>query len=267
MQLQTLMCLSCSASVLMAVFGNISEHKRVLSAVPQAPLFWRDPHGHQRQPVGYDFCLSAWDRSGGSGEAHRPHCTQWPSPLAGHPLINSSPTGHVSLPVPSEFPDLSGIHNEYLDLKDVFNKARATLLPLHCLYDCAVDLLPGIASPKGQLFSLSAPETKTMENIYDSLAARVIYGSEWGQCSLSGLLRIRRFTCVPSSPGRCPLEMLVKKLALEEWRHWLEGVEQPFVVWMDHKNLEYIHSAKWLNSCQARCALFFNCLTLLPTML
>lgn len=32
-------------------------------------------------------------------------------------------------------------------------------------------------------------------------------------------------------------ELLAVKLALEEWRHWLEGVEQPFVVWTDHKNL------------------------------
>ena len=53
-------------------------------------------------------------------------------------------------------------------------------------------------------------------------------------------------------------ELLAVKLALEEWRHWLEGAEQPFVVWTDHKNLEYIRSAKRLNSRQARWALFFN---------
>lgn len=47
------------------------------------------------------------------------------------------------------------------------------------------------------------------------------------------------------------------KLALEEWRHWLEGADQPFMVWTDHKNLEYIRSAKRLNSRQARWALFF----------
>ncbi|KAK5885832.1 hypothetical protein CesoFtcFv8_016929 [Champsocephalus esox] len=53
-------------------------------------------------------------------------------------------------------------------------------------------------------------------------------------------------------------ELLAVKLALEEWRHWLEGAEQPFVVWTDHKNLEYIRSAKRLNSRQARWALFFT---------
>uniref|UniRef100_A0AAQ4QYC0 Gypsy retrotransposon integrase-like protein 1 n=1 Tax=Gasterosteus aculeatus aculeatus TaxID=481459 RepID=A0AAQ4QYC0_GASAC len=53
-------------------------------------------------------------------------------------------------------------------------------------------------------------------------------------------------------------ELLAVKLALEEWRHWLEGADQPFVVWTDHKNLEYIRSAKRLNSRQARWALFFG---------
>ncbi len=53
-------------------------------------------------------------------------------------------------------------------------------------------------------------------------------------------------------------ELLAVKLALEEWRHWLEGSGVPFVVWTDHKNLEYIQSAKHLNSRQARWALFFG---------
>lgn len=34
-------------------------------------------------------------------------------------------------------------------------------------------------------------------------------------------------------------------------------MEQPFLVWTDHKNLEYIHTAKRLNSRQARWALLF----------
>ena len=53
-------------------------------------------------------------------------------------------------------------------------------------------------------------------------------------------------------------ELLAVKLALEEWRHWLEGTETPFTVWTDHKNLAYIQGAKCLNSCQARWALFFG---------
>uniref|UniRef100_A0A8D0AE73 Chromo domain-containing protein n=1 Tax=Sander lucioperca TaxID=283035 RepID=A0A8D0AE73_SANLU len=53
-------------------------------------------------------------------------------------------------------------------------------------------------------------------------------------------------------------ELLAVKLALEEWRHWLDGAEQPFVVWTDHKNLAFIQSAKRLNSRQARWAIFFS---------
>ncbi len=58
-------------------------------------------------------------------------------------------------------------------------------------------------------------------------------------------------------------ELLAVKLALEEWRHWLEGSGVPFIVWTDHKNLEYIKTAKRLNSRQARWALFSDVLTLL----
>lgn len=53
-------------------------------------------------------------------------------------------------------------------------------------------------------------------------------------------------------------ELLAVKVALEEWRHWLEGAEQLFLVLIDHCNLEYLHSAKCLNARQARWALFFN---------
>uniref|UniRef100_A0A8C1QTJ1 Gypsy retrotransposon integrase-like protein 1 n=1 Tax=Cyprinus carpio TaxID=7962 RepID=A0A8C1QTJ1_CYPCA len=53
-------------------------------------------------------------------------------------------------------------------------------------------------------------------------------------------------------------ELLAVKMALEEWRHWLEGSGVPFIVWTDHKNLEYISTAKRLNSRQARWALFFG---------
>ncbi len=53
-------------------------------------------------------------------------------------------------------------------------------------------------------------------------------------------------------------ELLAVKLALEEWRHWLEGSGVPFIVWTDHKNLEYIRTAKRLNSRKARWSLFFG---------
>ncbi len=53
-------------------------------------------------------------------------------------------------------------------------------------------------------------------------------------------------------------ELLAIKLALEEWRHWLEGAQEPFEVLTDHKNLEYLREAKRLNPRQARWALFFT---------
>ncbi|KAI2663508.1 Transposon Tf2-9 polyprotein [Labeo rohita] len=53
-------------------------------------------------------------------------------------------------------------------------------------------------------------------------------------------------------------ELLAIKLALEEWRHWLEGAQHPFTVLTDHKNLEYLRTARVLNHRQARWALFFT---------
>ncbi|XP_070406069.1 uncharacterized protein [Nothobranchius furzeri] len=53
-------------------------------------------------------------------------------------------------------------------------------------------------------------------------------------------------------------ELLAIKVALEEWSHWLEGSKLPFIVWTDHKNLEYLRRAKRLNPRQARWALFFT---------
>ncbi|KAK3519933.1 hypothetical protein QTP70_008029 [Hemibagrus guttatus] len=53
-------------------------------------------------------------------------------------------------------------------------------------------------------------------------------------------------------------ELLAIKLALEEWRHWLEGAKHPFVVLTDQKNLEYLRAVKRLNPRQARWALFFT---------
>lgn len=52
-------------------------------------------------------------------------------------------------------------------------------------------------------------------------------------------------------------ELLAIKVALEEWRHWLEGATHPFVILTDH-NLEYLKSAKRLNPRQVHWALFFT---------
>ncbi|KAL0148188.1 hypothetical protein M9458_056509 [Cirrhinus mrigala] len=53
-------------------------------------------------------------------------------------------------------------------------------------------------------------------------------------------------------------ELLAIKLALEEWRHWLEGANFQFQVITDHKNLQYLRNAKRLCPHQARWSLFFS---------
>ncbi|KAI3373749.1 hypothetical protein L3Q82_022331 [Scortum barcoo] len=69
-------------------------------------------------------------------------------------------------------------------------------------------------------------------------------------------------SCKLSSTERnydvCNRELMAIKLPLEEWRHWLVGAEQPFIKWTDHKKVEYLKTAKRLNSRQVRWALFFS---------
>jgi len=50
-------------------------------------------------------------------------------------------------------------------------------------------------------------------------------------------------------------EMLAIVRALEEWRHFVEGVEHRYEIWTDHKNLQYFMTAKKLNRRQARWSL------------
>jgi hypothetical protein len=53
-------------------------------------------------------------------------------------------------------------------------------------------------------------------------------------------------------------ERLAVGKALKAWRHWLEGAKHPFLIWTDHRNLEYIRVARRLNPRQARWAMFFT---------
>lgn len=53
-------------------------------------------------------------------------------------------------------------------------------------------------------------------------------------------------------------ELLAIKTALEEWRYLLEGAMHPVLIYTDHKNLEYLRSAKRLKPQQARWVLFFS---------
>jgi len=49
--------------------------------------------------------------------------------------------------------------------------------------------------------------------------------------------------------------MLAIVRALEEWRHFVEGAEHRCEIWTDHKNLQYLMTAKKLNWRQARWSL------------
>jgi len=53
-------------------------------------------------------------------------------------------------------------------------------------------------------------------------------------------------------------EMLVIIRALQEWRHFIEGVEHKCEIWTGHKNLEYFMTAKQLNQRQARWSLYLS---------
>uniref|UniRef100_A0A8C6P7M8 Gypsy retrotransposon integrase-like protein 1 n=3 Tax=Nothobranchius furzeri TaxID=105023 RepID=A0A8C6P7M8_NOTFU len=68
----------------------------------------------------------------------------------------------------------------------------------------------------------------------------------------------RRLTPTESRYDVGDRELLAVKLAIEEWRHWLEGAEIPFIIWTDHKNLVYLREAKRLNPRQYRWSLFFS---------
>lgn len=90
----------------------------------------------------------------------------------------------------------------------------------------------------------------------------------WGPSSPSACLRTkklhpcaffsRRLTPAEKNNDVGNRELLAVVLALQEWQHWLEGAVHPFIVWTDHKNLSYLHSAHRLNSHQARWALFLG---------
>ncbi|KAM9452535.1 uncharacterized protein ACWYII_047030 [Salvelinus alpinus] len=70
-----------------------------------------------------------------------------------------------SVPSTQEEPgDVTGVPEEHHDLRTVFSRSRANSLPPHRSYDCCIDLHPGTTSPRGRLFSLSAPERKALDD-------------------------------------------------------------------------------------------------------
>lgn len=121
---------------------------------------------------------------------HNPHIDWSSGKIMGWYTLSSclriassiSASTDVSPPAKEEemFPDLARVPAEYLDLKEVFSKARATSLPPHCSNFCSIDLITGSAPPCGRLYSPSPPERQAMENyIQEYLAAGLIRPSSF----------------------------------------------------------------------------------------
>ncbi len=79
-----------------------------------------------------------------------------------------SPETHKTVDIPSCYNDLS----------EVFSKSRATQLPPHRLWDCAINLLPNAMPPKSKVYPLSRTESQAMEEyIEEALSSGFIRSS------------------------------------------------------------------------------------------
>ncbi|KAK3542798.1 hypothetical protein QTP70_002998 [Hemibagrus guttatus] len=74
----------------------------------------------------------------------------------------------VESPPEARPPDIPACYSHF---RDVFCPRKASKLPPHRPWDCAIDLIPGEPVPKGRIYSLSIPEEKAMEEyIQEALA-------------------------------------------------------------------------------------------------
>ena len=81
-----------------------------------------------------------------------------------------------TLDPPSETPT---IPEPYQDLKEVFSKVSADVLPAHSEYDHAIALEPGTKPPWGPIYNLSEPESKELRNyLQENLAKGFIQHSQ-----------------------------------------------------------------------------------------
>ncbi len=112
---------------------------------------------------------------------HSPHvdwsCSQimsWNQSCHSCCLGAASPPMSLSPVLQAEAADFTGVPEEYLDLRLVFSKSRATSNHPRP-FNCAIDLLPGTSLPRVRLFSPSGPEQKSMDKcIQEFIKARFI---------------------------------------------------------------------------------------------
>ncbi|KAK3562634.1 hypothetical protein QTP86_003373 [Hemibagrus guttatus] len=72
-------------------------------------------------------------------------------------------------------PDILACYSRF---QDVFCPRKASKLPSHRPWDCAIDLIPGEPVPKGWIYSLSIPEERAMEEyIKEALSQGYIHPS------------------------------------------------------------------------------------------
>ncbi|KAG6326193.1 hypothetical protein ID866_12896 [Astraeus odoratus] len=74
---------------------------------------------------------------------------------------------HAASTEPAPPQDLSSIPPEYHDFADVFSKAKAMELPLHCDFNLKIDLEEGASPPLGTIYSLSPSELEALRTFLD----------------------------------------------------------------------------------------------------
>ncbi len=89
-------------------------------------------------------------------------------PLSVKPTLSLNATS-IESPVDKQSVD---IPDSYSPFSDVFCPKKATQLPPHRPWDCAIDLLPGESVPKGRIYPLSLPEQKAMEEYIEEALKR-----------------------------------------------------------------------------------------------
>ncbi len=113
---------------------------------------------------------------------HNPHVswregqiTQWDVTCQDRCLAKISRIHSIAPDSSVPVPDTVALPPEYTDLTEAFSKKKASQLPIHRSVDCTIDFLPGTTPPRGRIFPLSQPESKTMKRyIEEELAKRFI---------------------------------------------------------------------------------------------
>ncbi|KAI3359066.1 hypothetical protein L3Q82_002567 [Scortum barcoo] len=162
----------------------------------------------------------------------------------------------IQNPGDPDYRDISKVPPCYHDLKEVFNKAKAMSLPPPPSEKKAMEeyietsLRSGIirpsSSPAGARFFFVAPVLTVLdpalqfvvavdasnEGVGAVLSQRSATDNRIHPCAFLS----RKLTPAERNYNVGNKELLAVKVALEEWLHWLEGAEQPFIVLTDHKN-------------------------------